>query len=85
MKVANAYNIAGAFVAAPFGGLLWAFAACGLRIAFLWVMARVKGHRFDAFDRPIPQHVRRPSAVDEHENEAVLTQSIQPGHSGKFF
>ena len=43
----------GAFVAAPVGGLLWGFGAFALRIAFQWVMARVRGERFDAFDRPV--------------------------------
>ena len=76
---------AGAFVAAPFGGLLWAFGACGLRIAFLWIMAKVKGHRFDAFDRPIPSHVSRLGAPDEHEDETVLEHTVETGSKGKFF
>jgi hypothetical protein len=72
----------GAFVAAPFGGLLWAFGACALRISFLWVMAKVRGHRFDAFDKPVP---RRPGALDEPENDAVLEHSSVVSHKGKFF
>ncbi|KAI8937618.1 hypothetical protein NX059_005328 [Plenodomus lindquistii] len=77
----------GAFVAAPFGGLLWALGACGLRIAFLWIMAKVRGHRFDALDRPIPRHITRPGALDshDHENEAVLEQSVEASPKGKFF
>lgn len=42
----------GAFVAAPVGGLLWAFAAFGLRISVQWILAKRSGRRFDAFDRP---------------------------------
>lgn len=42
----------GAFVAAPVGGLLWAAAAFCLRISVQWVLAKVRGKRFDAFDRP---------------------------------
>jgi hypothetical protein len=73
----------GAFVAAPFGGLLWAFGACALRISFLWVMAKIKGHRFDAFDRPIPRNI----AHDDHEGvETVLEHSsVEAGNKGKFF
>ena len=42
----------GAFVAASIGGLLWGFGACALRIGWLWIQAKRKGVRFDAFDRP---------------------------------
>ena len=76
---------AGAFVAAPFGGLLWAFGACGLRIAFLFVWAKFKGHRFTALDRPIPRDTRRPEVAYEQENDAVLEQSVTAAPKGKFF
>ncbi|KAH8726856.1 hypothetical protein GQ44DRAFT_612851, partial [Phaeosphaeriaceae sp. PMI808] len=83
---ANDWSAFGAFVAAPFGGLLWAFGACGLRIAFLFVMAKVKGHRFDALDRPIPHRVSHPSALDEHENETNLVHNTNEARTkGKFF
>jgi hypothetical protein len=78
-------NLLGAFVAAPFGGLLWAAGACALRIGFLWVMAKVRGHRFDAFDRPVPRDVTRAGAFDETENDAVLDHSSVVSHKGKFF
>lgn len=74
----------GAFVAAPVGGLLWAFGACGLRIGFLWVRARVQGRRFDAFDRPIPQPIDRPGAFDDHD-AVIENSSVQAGHKGTFF
>ena len=74
----------GAFVAAPFGGLLWAFSACALRIAFHFVMAKVKGHRFDALDRPVPRHVARPGAFEDQENETVLEHTTVDT-KGKFF
>ncbi|MCJ1396271.1 hypothetical protein MMC18_009160 [Xylographa bjoerkii] len=45
---------AGAFVAAPVGGLLWGFGALALRLAFQWSQAKVKGHRFNSLDRPPP-------------------------------
>jgi len=71
-------------VAAPVGGLLWAFGACALRIAFLFIMAKVSGHRFTALDRPVPHHVTRPGAFDEQESEAVL-QHNTVDTKGKFF
>jgi len=43
----------GAFVAAPVGGLLWGAGALGLRLGIRYVVARVKGERFDALDRPV--------------------------------
>ncbi|KAH3920734.1 hypothetical protein HBI56_012540 [Parastagonospora nodorum] len=82
---ANDWSAFGAFVAAPFGGLLWAFGACALRIGFLWIMARVKGHRFDAFDKPVPRHTARLGAFDEQENDAVLEHGSVVSHKGKFF
>lgn len=48
----NDWSAFGAFVAAPIGGLLWAAAACALRLSIQWVMAKRSGRRFDAFDRP---------------------------------
>jgi hypothetical protein len=74
----------GAFVAAPFGGLLWAFGACGVRIAFLYIWARVKGHRFDALDRPAPRHTSQPGAFDS-DNDAVLEHTVETHKSGQFF
>ena len=81
---ANDWSAFGAFVAAPFGGLLWAAAACALRIAALWVWARVRGTRFEALDRPVP---RRPGGFENEEVDAVpvLAESVQAGKSGKFF
>jgi hypothetical protein len=82
----DANGSVGAFVAAPFGGLLWAFGACGLRIGFLFVMAKVMGHRFDALDRPIPQNITRAGAFDERENDTVLEGStVEESPKGKFF
>lgn len=48
----NADRTVGAFVAAPFGGLLWGFGAFALRIGYQWTLAKVKGHSFDTLDRP---------------------------------
>lgn len=49
---ASDWSAFGAFVAAPVGGLLFAFAAFCSRICVLWVMAKAGGYRFAAFDRP---------------------------------
>ncbi|KAF2022080.1 hypothetical protein BU24DRAFT_339614 [Aaosphaeria arxii CBS 175.79] len=80
---AGDWSAFGAFVAAPVGGVLWAFGAAGVRIGFLYVMSRVKGHRFSALDRPIPQP--RTESVDEQETERVIEQSDYFYKSGKFF
>jgi len=42
----------GAFVAAPFGGLLWAFAAFAARISFQYIWAKAKGLPFTSLDKP---------------------------------
>lgn len=49
---ATDWSAFGAFVAAPVGGLLWAFSAFALRLGAQWFMAKTTGRRFDAFDRP---------------------------------
>lgn len=43
----------GAFVIAPFGGVLIAFAFAGLRIGFAYLYSRVKNVPFDALKRPV--------------------------------
>ncbi|KAK4102726.1 hypothetical protein N658DRAFT_422475, partial [Parathielavia hyrcaniae] len=82
----------GAFVAAPVGGLLWGFGALGLRLGIQYLIARSKGRRFDALDRPMevgtPQFVdsevgRRSGLGDDSESS-----SDAPGlakSTGKFF
>ncbi|KAF1965096.1 hypothetical protein BU23DRAFT_490696 [Bimuria novae-zelandiae CBS 107.79] len=76
---------AGAFVAAPFGGLLWGFGACGLRLATLYVIARVRGHRFDALDKPIPSVREQADTYEEREAERVLERPGDKAIYGKFF
>lgn len=73
----------GAFVAAPVGGLVAGFAACGLRIGFLYVRARVTGRRFEALDRPV--YLREQEAEeDEGSGERVVEQGTGKG-DGMFF
>lgn len=57
-------GIAGAFVAAPIGGLLWGFGACALRLGYLWIQSKRKGVRFDAFDRPAPPSTMTPATEE---------------------
>ncbi|KAK4232321.1 hypothetical protein QBC38DRAFT_540851 [Podospora fimiseda] len=42
----------GAFVAAPVGGVLWGFGALAFRLSIQFIIAKRKGVRFDALDRP---------------------------------
>ncbi|KAF2131892.1 hypothetical protein P153DRAFT_310241 [Dothidotthia symphoricarpi CBS 119687] len=81
---ANDWSVFGAFVAAPFGGLLWGFGACGLRLAALFVWAKVKGRRFDALDRPV-HHDRQAGSFDGHDNDTVMEHTVEAHKSGKFF
>lgn len=79
----------GAFVAAPAGGLLWGLGAFGLRVGVQWVLAKVGGYRFDAFNRPPPPRrsftagaSERPS--DEEDREPVA--DVKPSSvKGRFF
>jgi hypothetical protein len=76
----------GAFVAAPVGGLLWGFGALGLRLGIQYAIARSKGRRFDALDRPMP--VGMPQLVDPEAGDESGSSSDHPGlakSTGKFF
>lgn len=72
----------GAFVAAPFGGLIAGFLACGLRIAFLYVRARVTGRRFDALDRPV--YLQEQEAEEDEALDGTVVQGTAKG-DGMFF
>jgi hypothetical protein len=48
-------------------------------------MAKVKGHRFDAFDRPVPRNIESSGASDDHDGEVVLAQGVEAVAKGKFF
>ncbi|KAL8708273.1 MAG: hypothetical protein Q9220_006850 [cf. Caloplaca sp. 1 TL-2023] len=77
----------GAFVAAPVGGLLWGFGAFVLRVGSQWMLAKVRGESFDAFDRPLPEpssstglHEQSPNEDDQEPVANVRTSSLK----GKF-
>ncbi|RBR14823.1 uncharacterized protein FIESC28_07521 [Fusarium coffeatum] len=74
----NDWSAFGAFVAAPVGSLLWGCGALVLRIAFQFVYAKVRGHRFDALDRPL--NLRPASREDDTPSENLVSQT-----TGKFF
>ncbi|KAK5654433.1 hypothetical protein OQA88_7344 [Cercophora sp. LCS_1] len=71
----------GAFVAAPVGGILWGFAALALRLGIQWVIAKKKGARFDALDRPGYLEGERDEDVDAISEDAP---GLGKG-DGKFF
>lgn len=84
----SAENVAGAFVAAPVGGLLWGFGAFALRISVQWILAKVRGHRFDAFDRPPiadPSFLTGPRERSSDENDREPAPIVKASSlKGKF-
>ncbi|KAI6716709.1 urea transporter [Diplocarpon mali] len=86
---ANDWSVFGAFVAAPVGGLLWGLGALGVRLAYRFVEAKIKRHRFDALDRPA-YLVRHVGGTSEHADRDETNSGSQAGlvtanHTGKFF
>ncbi|KAL8779566.1 MAG: hypothetical protein Q9213_006871 [Squamulea squamosa] len=80
------WSAVGAFVAAPIGGLLWGFGAFAVRVGVQWILAKARGHRFDAFDRPPPADPslftgprERSSDEDDHETVPVVKASSLKG------
>ncbi|KAJ4132779.1 hypothetical protein NW754_015592 [Fusarium falciforme] len=73
----NDWSAFGAFVAAPVGGILWGVGALTLRLSVQFVMAKVRGHRFDALDRPL----ERPESRETDEPSENLVSAT----TGKFF
>ncbi|VUC31981.1 unnamed protein product [Clonostachys rosea] len=71
----------GAFVAAPVGSFIWAFAALGLRLTYQFVRSKMTGHPFTALDPPAQVSARDEDPVEyASQNEVVPTKS-----PGKFF
>ena len=86
---ADDWSAFGAFVAAPVGGLLWGFGALAVRLGYHWVHAKVKGHRFDALDRPacLDTHVNEEgeyAGSNEIRND-VQAALVTADHKGKVF
>ncbi|KAK4168567.1 hypothetical protein QBC43DRAFT_358356 [Cladorrhinum sp. PSN259] len=81
----------GAFVAAPIGGLLWGFGALALRLSVQFVIAKRKGVRFDALDKPkevdeqlVAGGTGRVNGPSDEEDTASETPGIAKS-IGKFF
>ncbi|KAK8024015.1 urea transporter [Apiospora rasikravindrae] len=76
----------GAFVAAPFGGLIWGFLALGARLSFQYLMAKKNGRRFDALDRPLIASGSRSDPDDDTNSVNVQREEVGVSKSiGKFF
>ncbi|KAK6522120.1 hypothetical protein TWF281_002686 [Arthrobotrys megalospora] len=71
------WGVFGAYVAAPVGGLLFMFGCCGIRLAGLWVVSKVKGERFEGLDRP-PAKVQT-----DGEDEAAVGRIDEGSDGGK--
>ena len=84
----NTENVAGAFVAAPVGGLLWGFGAFAVRISVQWVLAKARGHHFDALDRPPvadPSFLRGSREISSDEDEGEPASTVKASSlKGKF-
>lgn len=76
-------------MAAPVGGLLWGFGAFCLRVGAQWVLARVQGRHFDAFDRPPPScHslvVRADRRPSDEEDRGPVANTKASSIEGRFF
>jgi hypothetical protein len=80
-------------MAAPIGGLLWALGAFALRLAIQYANAKIKGHRFDALDKPAstPGSAFYTGGPDHEEIVQDEVAVIEDGsiytteHKGKFF
>ncbi|KAK2785154.1 hypothetical protein FQN53_007896 [Emmonsiellopsis sp. PD_33] len=60
---AEDWSAFGAFLAAPLGGIIFAFIALLLRLTFYFLLAKYQGRRFDALDRPPVGQVERSSSA----------------------
>ena len=86
---ANDWSVFGAFVAAPVGGILWGFGALVVRLTYKFIVAKVKGHRFEDLDRPayLDSQVE---GVGEYAASGEIHEDSNAGlvtvdHKGKFF
>ena len=80
---ADDWSAFGAFVAAPLGGFLWGAGAWTLRVGILWVLAKMRGTRFDALDGPSASDDDAQSSLSMNE-DGVLAGTIK-GKDGRFF
>jgi hypothetical protein len=68
--------------------LVWAAAAFALRIGVKWIIAKVRGHPFTAFDHPAPIgpsfYTGNHHEVEGEEDRAITNQEYA-SVDGKFF
>ncbi|KAG9230032.1 hypothetical protein BJ875DRAFT_473364 [Amylocarpus encephaloides] len=86
---ANDWSAFGAFVAAPFGGLLWGFGALLVRLSYQYLAAKAAGQPFDALDRP-DYLARSAEGGSEYADNSEIHSDVRQGivtvdHKGKFF
>jgi Na+/proline symporter len=85
----NDWSAFGAFVAAPIGGLLWGFGASAVRLTYQFIDAKVKGHRFDALDRPAYLDHRVEGAPEYAASDEIHSDTqeglVTVDHKGTFF
>lgn len=74
---AEDWGVFGAYVVAPFGGILFGFAACALRLGVLFLKARMRGERFDALDKPAPRPVIAEPVGDERRRRSYGTSPVE--------
>lgn len=79
----NNWAAFGAFVAAPVGGFVWALGACALRLGVQYILAKVRGTRFDAFDRPV--HIEQPEVAEFQQDGVEVQHETVDKSPGKFF
>jgi hypothetical protein len=85
------WAVFGAFVAAPVGSFLWAFAALGIRLSYQYITAKRAGRRFDGWDRPIQTSdvsdadgIARSHSQGEGETPSDIAE-LTSKSTGKFF
>ncbi|PMD46408.1 hypothetical protein L207DRAFT_212283 [Hyaloscypha variabilis F] len=85
----NDWSAFGAFVAAPIGGLLWGFGALAVRLTWQFCDAKVKGHRFDALDRPAYLDNQVEGAPEYAASDEIQSDPqdglVTVDHKGSFF
>ena len=80
-------------MAAPIGGLLWGFGALAVRLTFQFAHAKIKGHRFEALDKPTSTpgpafYTGNPDHEEVVEDETAVVRDgglYIAEHKGKFF
>ena len=75
----------GAFVAAPFGAILWGFVAFASRVTVQWILAKGRGQRFEAFDHSPPLNTRLCTDRGDSREEEQQPAFIAEPQNGKFF